>query len=351
MKGIVEMNANDNCRTGSSERVTQMHRGAIRRLWRTGVHCMAEMAAQPEKSRACSAYPSGTLRYAIVDDPTVADPAVRDRCERVLLDSSPSPRYCLPGRRASGKGAVLAKEPASRTVSDHLIALLALCSVVVCGVPRVSHANPFGRLVKSIKIQKGPPSPRAAAPPSQGVPQQQAVPTQSLAQASPSAPPGDLQPAASTSKEHEAAKAPPATPSAASTPTGHPRCDKSSTAESTVSAADRAIALKLVDDDQSELRKVDLNGDGRPDFLLTGHDCGNMRVCGTDVFISQGEKYAKVFNTEDASFEEADDVSVGVGSGVTNGLCDLISGGMSYAWDGQNYKKSGKFHPPKKAKH
>lgn len=132
---------------------------------------------------------------------------------------------------------------------------------------------------------------------------------------------------------------------AAPNASGQPRCELGKVGAA--SDAERAIVAKLVGGELAEITKVDLNGDGRPDFFVTGGDCGNMQVCGTDVYLSQGQTYVRVFGTEVAAAGESSEITVG--SSVTRGLCDLNVDSVRLSWNGQAYKANGKVRPAKNA--
>ena len=220
-----------------------------------------------------------------------------------------------------------------------LVVIVAVVMAASVGFPAAVVAGPFDRIVKSLK--KGP---KQSAPPgATPTPGPPATPA-----ASPQAPPPGSAGAGSAPAQSppQAGDAPaPAEDLAA----GHPRCKKAPSEATT--AADRAILVKAKVVDQEavslvDIQRIDLNGDGKPDFFVTEHDCGNMRICGTTIYASQSETYIKVFGTEDASFDES--VDLAIGSGVTRGFCDLNSDGVRYSWNGKAYKANGKVRPAKK---
>jgi hypothetical protein len=184
-----------------------------------------------------------------------------------------------------------------------------------------------------------PPPQAQPAPPYQG-PQPSPLP---VAQGAPPAPP----PVATSSPPSQplpAQQPSSLAPSARPVPVGRPGCQP--TPVEGISAADRAIVTRILEyDDVPSLGivKADLNGDGRPDFLVTGSDCGNMRVCGTAVHLSQGEKYINALSTEDADFDQVSELSID--SAITRGVCDMNRDGVRFSWNGKAYRANGKIRP------
>ena len=207
------------------------------------------------------------------------------------------------------------------------VRVLVVC-VVFATAPTVSHANPFGRVMKSIKFQKGTPSqasptPGPAAAPSPGAPGPQAAPAAPPAAATP--PAVAVQPTS------------PAPTSATGTlgqGAGHPHCQRPVSGTAGFTPADHA-ALRKITTTVSSVAKVDLNGDGKPDFVVVDSENCGTAGCQTDVYASQGDAYVAVFSTEYMS--EVDTL----GPGTTNGMCDLVSDGIRYTWNGKTYSSQG----------
>ena len=111
-----------------------------------------------------------------------------------------------------------------------------------------------------------------------------------------------------------------------------------------VTAADRALAMKLMKVDPQEvpakdleISKVDLNGDGHLDYVVTVNNsflCGSGG-CATGVFVADGKSYRQV----------ADMLAFGVdlGDGSTKGVRDLVQRGRDgtarWVWDGRAYRQ------------
>jgi len=112
-----------------------------------------------------------------------------------------------------------------------------------------------------------------------------------------------------------------------------------------VTAADRALAMKLMKMDPQdanpekdlEIAKVDLNGDGHLDYVVTVNNsmfCGSGG-CATGVFVAAGSSYRQV----------ADMLAFGVdlGDGSTKGVRDLVQRGRAgtarWVWEGRTYRQ------------
>jgi hypothetical protein len=108
-----------------------------------------------------------------------------------------------------------------------------------------------------------------------------------------------------------------------------------------VSAADRALVMRQLGMDPADVKmeddlkiaKIDLNRDGRPDYvvLATASQLCGSAGCATSIVLSEGQGYRRVLDalTHDIT----------LGERATLGMPDVILGGKSrWTWDGNAYR-------------
>jgi len=101
---------------------------------------------------------------------------------------------------------------------------------------------------------------------------------------------------------------------------------------------EKKMPAKDVADQMNDVRKVDLNGDGVPEYIFSGIVCGNAN-CQTWIYRQNGNKYVRI------PFE-AYAVGIEIGKTSTKGYLDIIVEGHSsaaetelhvYKFDGRGY--------------
>jgi hypothetical protein len=112
-----------------------------------------------------------------------------------------------------------------------------------------------------------------------------------------------------------------------------------------ITAADRSLAMKLMEADAQETKpekdleiaKVDLNGDGHIDYVVLINNsfyCGSGG-CAAGVFVADGSAYRRVADM--LAFR------VELGDGSTKGARDLVqvgrTGNARWLWDGHAYRQ------------
>jgi hypothetical protein len=114
-----------------------------------------------------------------------------------------------------------------------------------------------------------------------------------------------------------------------------------------ISPADRKLVMKLTKSDPADVNpetdlkiaKIDLNEDGRPDYVVViegGMNCGSAG-CPTSVYLSNGDQYRNVLPDLYAQ-------GIALGTGSTQRVRDLSlelhgqSGWSRWVWNGKVYR-------------